>query len=103
MKDEFFADIEPLVGVLRVFHRGDKAGRDPYEFSATVVYHDDGKTVELKGVKTNDPVQFVRLRDAIFKAFWVRGVNTLIWDRRASDGQVRRIKIHLDSYFRRKA
>jgi hypothetical protein len=99
MKDEIFADIEPVAGVLRVFERGSVPGVDPYIFSATVVYHDNGKTVEFKGV-TSDGTSFVKLRHAIFKALWISGVDKVIWDR-VKNGQRRRIIIDLHSFFKR--
>jgi hypothetical protein len=99
MNDEYVADIEPVAGILRVFKRGMVPGVDEYEFAATVVYSEDGKTAELMGVTSRDG-SFVAVRQAVFKALWIRGVSTLIWNRR-KDGKKRLVRIDLVSYFNR--
>ena len=81
----FQAEVEPVAGVLRVFDRNMVPGVDPYIFSATVVYSENGKTVELKGV-TSTTVPFIRLRGIVCYAMFIRGVNTIKWTRK-KDGK----------------
>ena len=99
MNDDYVADIEPSVGILRVFKKGKVPGEDEYEFAATVVYSEDGKTVELKGVTSRDG-SFVAFRLAIFKLLQLKGVKTLIWSRR-KNGKKRIVRIDVDSYLKR--
>lgn len=80
---QYEATIEPISSCLRVFKRGASFGADPYEFSATVVYHQDGKVAELKGVRTGGDVSFVAMRRAICTAFYIQGVDYVFWERRS--------------------
>lgn len=97
--DDYVADIEPVAGILRVFKQGTVPGVDEYEFAATVVYSEDGKTVELMGVTSRDG-SFVAVRHAIFKLLQTQGVKTLIWNRR-KNGKKRLVRIDIDSYLKR--
>ncbi len=97
--DDFVGDIEPVSAILRVFSRGAVPGVDEYEFSCTVIYRDDGKTAELKGI-TSRGLNILHYRHAVFKSLYLQGVNTVIWDRRKDD-KTRKITVDLHSYFRR--
>lgn len=101
MKDNFFANIEPVAGVLRVFQDGMIPGVDPYEFAATVVYHDDGESIELKGI-TSKSNNFLRMREAICKVLYDNNIKKLIWDRHLSNGQIRRIEFEVEAYMKRR-
>ena len=98
--NEFVADLEPVCSILRVFARGTVPGVDEYVASCTACYSNDGKTVELKGI-TSDGTSFTRFRTAILRQFYINGVNTVLWERRKSDGSKRQVRVDLDTYFGR--
>lgn len=86
---EYIAHIEPVAACLRVFKNGKVFGEDEYEFSCTVVYHSNGKIVELKGIRSSGGIPFSAMRTAICRAFFLQGVDHLFWERRKSMGKKR--------------
>jgi hypothetical protein len=87
---QFHAHIEPLTAVIRIFKENSIPWQDAYEFAATVVYSNDGKTAELKGVSTGG-TSLASMRAVVGEAFWVRGVDTVKWQRRRRDGSIKRV------------
>jgi len=79
-------DVEPLVACLRVFKKGTIPGVDPYDLAATLVYSNDGKTVELKGVTSNGQASFQKFRLLLFQYLNDNGVKFMKWERRKNNG-----------------
>jgi len=79
------ATLESCVDILRVFRDDAIPYVDQYEFSATVIYSDMGKTAYIKGM-TSNLRSIVAMRSAIRQAFQEKGVSLVCWDRSTKQG-----------------
>lgn len=71
--------LEPVVDLLRIFKLPLEYG-DEFEFVATVVYSDGGKTAEIKGVKSKN-FPLISVREILWAEFAKKGVETVKFQR----------------------
>ena len=89
------AVIEPISACIRIFEDASVPGKDPYIWSATVVYHNDGKAVEFKGVTTNGKVPFSAMRKDVLGYLDSLGIEEIMWTRRSVSGRQRLVRYHV--------
>ena len=103
MEDKYVAVIEPVIGIIRVFKHDQVAMVDPYEFSATVLYSENGEVAELAGATSKGGISFTHFREAIFKELYRLGVKHLKWNRRSKNRDKRYVMIDVLSYLERRS